>query len=262
MKAGFIISNEWQKRPGFIIDKISPNKTTNNRSKMKTEVLETNRLEKVVTNGHDKDIRREVSVKAPNFQNALFDIKGTARLVIKRFSEKDKFIIAYEEGTKKAKGKKVHAASSLDDVFNKSRYVSPQGWDGFHAGSIRNALIRVCTLVDLKMTLAKMSLFVKEDGYDQAEPQIPLVRIYGDAIRQDDIARLPNGTTVLTTRAAYHNWTAKLHIRWDADQFSLQDVTNLLMRVGVQCGIGEGRPFSKNSTGMGWGTFDIIKTHQ
>jgi hypothetical protein len=28
-------------------------------------------------------------------------------------------------------------------------------------------------------------------------------------------------------------------------------------RVGAQVGIGEGRPDSKNSTGMGWGTFEI-----
>ena len=36
-----------------------------------------------------------------------------------------------------------------------------------------------------------------------------------------------------------------------------QDVTNLLMRVGQQVGIGEGRPDSKNSAGMGWGTFNV-----
>jgi len=34
-------------------------------------------------------------------------------------------------------------------------------------------------------------------------------------------------------------------------------VTNLLSRVGMQVGIGEGRPFSKNSAGMGWGTFEL-----
>lgn len=229
---------------------------------MNTDTLETNRIEKISKNGSSTTVHKEVNVKAPNFQSAVFNIKGTAPLVIKRFSGKQAMIAGYENPVGKAGGKKKHAAVNLDDVFNKSRYVSPEGWDGFHAGSIRNGLIRVCTLVDLKMTLAKMSLFVIEDGRDATEPQIPLVRIIGKAIRQDDTVRLPNGTTCVATRAAYHNWSAQLKIRWDADQFSLQDVTNLMMRVGMQCGIGEGRPFSKDSAGMGWGTFEIVNNEQ
>lgn len=228
---------------------------------MKTKIKEVNRMENL--NGHSPiQQAREVSVKAPNFQTATFHIKGTAPLVIKRFSQKQQIMDGYTEGSKKAAGKKKHAAVNLDDVFNASRYISKEGWDGFHAAAIRNGLIRVCSLVDLKMTLAKMSLFVIADGYDSRESQIPLVKINGEAIRQDDIARLPNGSTCLTTRAAYHNWSADLRIRWDADQFSLQDVTNLMMRVGMQCGIGEGRPFSKDSAGMGWGTFDIVNNEK
>ena len=54
-----------------------------------------------------------------------------------------------------------------------------------------------------------------------------------------------------------HDWKAKIRIRFDADQFSTQDITNLLARAGEQVGIGEGRPDSKNSAGMGWGCFRI-----
>jgi hypothetical protein len=53
-------------------------------------------------------------------------------------------------------------------------------------------------------------------------------------------------------------WEAKVRIRFDGDQFTLTDVTNLLMRVGLQVGIGEGRPDSKMSTGMGWGMFEVL----
>jgi hypothetical protein len=41
------------------------------------------------------------------------------------------------------------------------------------------------------------------------------------------------------------------------DQFTHQDVANLMTRVGLQVGLGEGRPDSKNSAGMGWGLFQI-----
>jgi hypothetical protein len=50
-----------------------------------------------------------------------------------------------------------------------------------------------------------------------------------------------------------------LNMRWDADQFSADDIINLLMRVGLQVGIGEGRYDSKKSAGLGWGGFEVIQ---
>ena len=38
----------------------------------------------------------------------------------------------------------------------------------------------------------------------------------------------------------------------------VHEVRNLLVRAGVQVGIGEGRPYSKKSYGMGWGTFEVV----
>ena len=144
-----------------------------------------------------------------------------------------------------------------DDTFNEARYISREGWDGFNAASVRNALISACRLVGFKMTLAKMSLFVEADGWDEKEPQVPLIRIYAKPTKQEDMARVETGQPYVTVRAAYFDWKAKVRIKWDQDQFSLADVTNLLARVGMQVGLGEGRPDSKNSTGMGWGTFEI-----
>jgi hypothetical protein len=199
---------------------------------------------------------KTVSIKAPNLQVATFEIVGTAPLVIHRFSAKTKQqMLAKMEVGKAAASKKNREAKDSDETFNDARYVSRDGWGGFHAGAVRIAMIDACRLVNFKMTLAKMSVFVLQDGWDAKEPQIPLVRIYGDAVRQDDMARVETGQPYVTIRAAYHDWKAKLKIRWDADQFTLDDITNLLSRVGTQVGIGEGRPFSKNSAGMGWGTF-------
>ena len=94
---------------------------------------------------------------------------------------------------------------------------------------------------------------------DESEPQIPLVRIIGKPQKQEDMARVSTGEPYVTVRAAYHDWSAKLKIRWDADQFTIQDIANLLARVGLQVGIGEGRPDSKKSAGMGWGLFEVCE---
>lgn len=203
-------------------------------------------------------MNKQVTVKAPNIQTAVFHIVGTAPLVIHRFSSKTKEQMKQRMETgKAASSKKTREAKATDDLFHEARYISRDGWDGFHAGAIRAALISACRLVGFKMTLAKMSLFVVADGWDKAEPQIPLVRIIGEPVKQEDMARVETGQPYVTVRAAYHDWRAKLTIRFDGDQFTLEDVSNLLMRVGLQVGIGEGRPDSKNSAGMGWGTFEI-----
>lgn len=201
---------------------------------------------------------KSVSISAPNFQRAEFNIKGAEVLVIHRFSAKTKNQMKEKMETgKAASSRKNREAKNTDDIYLEARYISPEGWDGFHAASIRNAMISACRLVGFRMTLAKLSIFVEADGHDQSEPQIPLVRIFGEPTKQCDMARVETGQPYVTTRAAYHNWAAKIRIRWDADQFTLADITNLLSRVGMQVGIGEGRPDSKNSAGMGWGLFGL-----
>jgi len=199
-----------------------------------------------------------VTIKAPNFGVVAFEVRGVAPLVIHRFSAKTKSQMKNKMETGKAAGsKKNREAKATDDLFEESRYRSVEGWDGFHAGSIRAALISACRLVGFKMTLAKLSVFVEADGVDALEPQIPLIRIRGDCIKQEDMARVETGQPYVTVRAAYHQWAATVRIRFDADQFTVEDVSNLMARVGLQVGIGEGRPDSKKSAGMGWGLFTI-----
>jgi len=202
--------------------------------------------------------RTSVQIKAPDLRTVIFHVRGVSPLVIHRFSVKTKEQMArkMEEG-KSAGSKKNREAKNSDDTFFESRYISKEGWDGFHAASIRNAMISACRLVGFKMTLAKMSIFVLQDGWDKVEPQIPLIRIIGKAVKQADMARVETGAPYVTYRASYNPWEAKIRIRFDADQFSITDVSHLLSRVGMQVGIGEGRHDSKNSCGMGWGCFSL-----
>jgi hypothetical protein len=201
---------------------------------------------------------KNVTIAPPKFSVAEFKLVGESPLVIHRFSAKTKLEMKQKmEAGKAASSKKNREAKNFDDLYEQSRYISPEGWDGVHAGAFRQALRSACRLVNFKMTLAKLSLFVIADGVDAQEPQIPLVRIIGKPIKQEDMARVETGQPYVTVRAAYHGWKMKLRIRYDSDQFTLEDVTNLLARVGLQVGIGEGRPDSKNSTGMGWGLFRL-----
>ena len=201
---------------------------------------------------------RTVTIKAPRFGIADFHVRGIAPLVIHRFSSKTKEQMKQKMETgKAASSRKNREAKSTDDLYEESRYRSAEGWDGFNASSVRAAMISACRLVGFKMTLAKLSVFVEADGRDASEPQIPLIRIIGEPIKQEDMARVETGQPYVTVRAAYHDWAAKVRIRFDMDQFTHQDVANMMTRVGLQVGLGEGRPDSKNSAGMGWGLFHI-----
>lgn len=208
--------------------------------------------------------KASVQITAPNIRTAVFKIVGTAPLVIHRFSAKAKnrMLEKIRSGTDRKAGKKQFEATDTDDTFNQARYISPAGWDGFNVSAIRCALIDACRLVNFKMTLAKLSVFTEADGRDKAEPEFGLVRIYGKARKLEMVARVETGQAYMTVRPIYDEWSAKVRVSFDADQFSLGDVTNLLARAGAQVGIGEGRPYSKNSAGMGWGTFRIANENE
>lgn len=204
-----------------------------------------------------KEQSKSVTIAAPRFGRAKFTISGDV-LVVHRFSAKTKQQMKQKMETgKAASSKKNREAKATDDLFNEARYISEEGWDGFHAAAIRNAMISACRLVGFKMTLAKLSIFVEADGRDAVEPQIPLIKIKGKPVKQEDMARVETGQPYVTVRAAYFDWTANVTLRWDEDQFTLEDITNLLSRVGAQVGICEGRPDSPKSAGMGWGLFAV-----
>lgn len=198
--------------------------------------------------------KKVVTIKAPNIQVAMFVIKGISPLVVHRFSKK---MLPDPDEPKPKNKRKTENHPSTDERYNDARYISSEGWDGFHAGAIRAAMISACRLANFKMTLARLSIFVIQDGWDEKEPQIPLVRIYGNPVKQLDVCRVNNGQPYINARPAYHNWIANIKIRFDADQFLIDDIFNLLSRVGMQVGICEGRPDSKMSAGQGWGLFEV-----
>lgn len=205
-----------------------------------------------------------ISIKPPKIARAQFRIRGTAPLVVHRFDHKiqKQFADKIEAGST-PKGKARHEPKKLADMCEAAKYfgeTNGERWEGFNASGMRCALISACRLCNFKMTLAKLSVFVLEDGRDIVNPLYPLIRIYGESKQTEMIARTETDVAMLTVRPMYFPWESNVTIRFDTDQFKLADVTNLLARVGEQVGICEGRPDSKNSAGMGWGTFEIINT--
>ena len=205
-----------------------------------------------------KQVEQNIVIKPPKFSTVELLIEGIAPLVVERFSKKMELMEKMAQGPS-AKNKRERTARDYDNEAEEARYRAPEKWEGMNAAAFRAGMISACRLVGFKMTLAKLCLFVEADGYD-VKDGTPLIRITkGQPVYTEMMVRNQTGVADIRARPMWREgWRATLRIRFDADKFSATDIANLVNRLGQQVGIGEGRPDSPQSSGLGWGLFKII----
>ena len=203
---------------------------------------------------------KEITIAPPKIKIAEFGIRGVAPYVQNKFSQKarEQMHAKQAAGSTAKKGAK-REAKDFQAAYEGAMHKTAEGWCGIPAPAFRNAMISACRVVGFQMTRAKLALFVVPDGFD-VEDGTPLVRITkGEPIYTELAVKNETGVCDLRPRPMWREgWEAVVRIKYDADMFTLPDVANLLMRAGTQVGIGEGRPDSRKSCGIGWGIFDLI----
>jgi len=203
---------------------------------------------------------QEVVIGAPNLQVAEFLIEGDSPYVQCKFSAKvmAEMIATQEAGSVSKKGKK-REPKDFDALYLQAMHEAEEGWRGIPATAFRNALISACRVCGFAMTRAKLSVFCMADGYDKND-RTPMVKITkGKPKNHRQYVRNQSGVADIRSQAMWEaGWQAKVRIQFDADQFSVTDVANLMHRAGMQVGVGCGRPDSTNSAGLGFGTFKIV----
>jgi hypothetical protein len=202
---------------------------------------------------------QKVVISPPRLLTAAIPIRFVSPYVQHAFSQKAQLQMEETQraGTQ-ARSRKNRAARDFEAGYLAAQHRSQEGWLGIPAPAFRNAMIDACRLVGFKMTHAKLTIFIHADGFD-ANDGTPLVRITkGEPEIHKGWGRNANGGADLRWRPMWRECEAVPRIRWDADQFSSADVLNLLARAGLQVGVGEGRPNSPNSNGLGWGLFEIV----
>ncbi|HOM18658.1 MAG TPA: hypothetical protein PK777_12065 [Thermoguttaceae bacterium] len=205
-------------------------------------------------------VQQEVKIPAPKMQAATFLLRGIAPYVQNKFSAKAKEQIKRtQEAGPTAKSRRQREPKDFLECYEQAIHRAKEGWYGIPANGIRAAMISACRTVGYAMTRAKLGFFVMADGYD-ADDGTPLVKITkGEPHYSETPVRNESGVIDIRARPVWDpGWEAEVKIRFDSDLFTLDDIANLLLRAGQQVGIGEGRPDSKNSCGMGWGLFEII----
>lgn len=205
----------------------------------------------------DEQKTESLNVKPLRQTTMRFNLTGVSPFMQLRFSQKaiNKMIATQQAGST-SKSKKTREARDFDDDFEQAKHKFADGTCGIPAAAFRNAMISACRTVGFKMTLAKLSVFVEADGLDVVDAT-PLVRIHGTPEKSVMQVRNASGVCDLRARPVWREWSVELRVRFDRDQFTDADVFNLLRRAGMQVGVGEGRPDSKASAGLGYGLFDV-----
>jgi len=202
-----------------------------------------------------------VTVTAPKFEIVEFKIRGTTPFVQNRWSKKklEEMHQKHEAGSTAGKNRKKEARD-FEAEFEAAQYKTEDGKNGINAAAFRNASVSACKIVGFAMTRAKLSLFVEADGFDPRDGTPLVVFTKGKPQYLESPTTTSTGVANLAARPMWMpGWEAVVRMRYDADQFTLEDVTNLMVRVGAQVGVGEGRADSKKSNGMGWGFFEIVR---
>lgn len=211
----------------------------------------------------EKQPVEHVHIKRANLRILEIPIVGDGPLVIHAWGAKAlrQLRETQERGSTQSSSRRKKEPKDFIGAFNDARHISTKGWDGFHAGAIRNAAIAACRLLDYTMVKAKMSIFILPDGF--TKDGTPLIRIQGaEAKPHEGIVRVANGQPDIRVRPMYFPWSANIRVQYDADQFTAEDVINLIDRCGRQVGLCEGRALSPKSAGMGWGMFHVPLTEE
>ena len=204
---------------------------------------------------------QRVEITAPKMETVAFTIRGTSPLVIHAFSRKTREQMkASQEQGDKAKNRKKREPKDFKALCEGAKHKAADGWCGIPANALRAGMISVCRLTGFVMTRAKLAIFIEADGFD-AEDFTPLVKITkGQPEYFESMVRLSDGSVDISARPLWKpGWEAVVRVSYDTDQMSREDIGNLLMRLGRQAGICEGRPNSTNSTGQGWGLFELVQ---
>ncbi len=176
-------------------------------------------------------------------------VVGTAPLIVNQWSQKAKEqMLAAQQSSARAKKEPKDPVAN----FEASKYLLPDGRDGFPASGFKAAIVTAARLFEgVTMVSLKQGLTTVGIGPDQL---VPIT--YSSVRMREDTPRNANGVADLRYRAEYSDWSADIVVRFIKGQFDAESIYALVDAAG-NGGIGEWRPTSPKSNTGTYGTFRI-----
>jgi hypothetical protein len=207
----------------------------------------------------------ELSIPPLAIQKMRLRLVGTSPLVTHAWSAKAQNMMAEAQGGKPKQGGKkkdprdpfldyvdaiYFTAEEAETIFTRENgeQIVRRGRPGFPARAIKASAVEASKAVGQFKTDMKSAFFIEGD----------ILPILGDApVMRTDPVRLQTGVASLAYRPEFKRWAIDLVIVFNASVIRPEHVVNLLNTAGFAVGIGEGRMKSRESCGMGWGSFTI-----
>jgi hypothetical protein len=193
-------------------------------------------------------MEKKVSIQKISVQELKVRIREKTTVISERFSNEAKKKILDKQMHKANKGRDAKDPQAL---FKQSLYPVPGMKDayGLPAVAFKRAMVDACrNITGFTMAMAKGAFFVVGD----------IVPIEAKEIRmREDIVRLatPARPADIRFRGEFVNWTATLHIEYNEDVISAEQVVNLLNIAGFAVGVGGWRP----QCGGNHGRFEVVQ---
>lgn len=191
-----------------------------------------------------------VSLTRIKRETAHIEIKGTAPLIVHRWSEKAKeMMLNAQQGKKMPKQLKDPAAD-----YEASMYRLVDGGHGFPVMGFKAATVKGGGRLfgkSVKMTELRQLFTFLPDG--DCIDGTQLVRIKGEPTMREDMVRVGMGTADIRYRAEYRDWSAILRIEFVPSVIDLDSVVALVDAGGTN-GVGEWRPEKSGS----YGTYEVV----
>jgi hypothetical protein len=139
------------------------------------------------------------------------------------------------------KAKQAKQAKDPEKDFEESLYPHPYGGYGFPVVAFKSAAVDACSHIDgVTKVLARGAFHI--DG--------ELAQIAGTPTSREDMVRIGQGVADIRYRGEFAEWSTELHIRYNANVLSPEQIGNLFNTAGFAIGVGEWRPAKDGSYGM------------
>ena len=193
-----------------------------------------------------------ISLKRIAREVAEIEVRGTAPLIVHRWSEKARrMMLDAQQGKKNPK----QAKDPVED-FETSMYRFEDGGHGFPIMAFKSATVRGGARLfgkSVKMTELRQLVTFMSDGLCTDGTQ--LVRLIADEpIMREDMVRVGMGTADIRYRAEYRDWRAILRVEYVPSVIDLSSVVALIDAGGTN-GVGEWRPEKSGS----YGTYEVAE---
>jgi len=181
---------------------------------------------------------------------ATIEVKGTAPLIVHRWSEKARrMMLDAQQGRKSPKQLKDPSAD-----YESSMYRFEDGSHGFPVMGFKAATVKGGGRLfgkSVKMTELRQLMVFLADGVGTDGTQLTMIK--GEPGMREDMVRVGMGTADIRYRAEYRDWSALIRVEFVPSVIDLGSVVALIDAGGTN-GIGEWRP-EKNGS---YGTYEVV----